>query len=64
MNCYYKLTMTFTRSVLTIPLFMFTLAFANWKYTVAAAYNLSVQVLLTIKMYVKFRTEKPYLTSL
>ena len=43
---------------------MFTLAFAHGKYTVAAAYNLSVQVLLTIKLYGKFRTEKPYLTSL
>ena len=43
---------------------MFTLAFAYGKYTVAAAYNLSVQVLLTIKLYGKFRTEKPYLISL
>ena len=43
---------------------MFTLAFAHGKYTVAAAYNLSVQVLPTIKMYGKFSTEKPYLTSL
>ena len=42
---------------------MFTLAFAHGKYTVAAAYNLSVQVLLPIKLHGKFRTEKPYLTS-
>ena len=49
MNCYYKLTIPFTIACAHNTIVHVHLSLCSWENTVAAAYNLSVQVLPTIE---------------